>query len=501
MKIKWALCALLAALCLCAYACAEDDFWTNRLDFYYHANSNCMGEADMVPISEAAALAFSKLACPICVQAADDGEDVRAVSRGGTIVVRFSDAWLDAQELTGVFGWNVADRYTGKQADRMLGEYLHGDAYNAFLRQYLDTGSAEGRADTPHILATDGSLVMNKRHIGTAWYIVLRPKQAFDQEWSMYWRVSSHALKMEEGVLSIEFDLQTIEETRSLKLNRMDGSQPIYERSGDDMQIAVYRALDGNVAVIWDRGIADVGEAEAQLCIDGAPEAIALNGYVENGAQVYCCMLTDGELQALQRNARAEILYVENVNERLYRRVEKDQYVYCAWETDETLFSIERIDGSDPVDDDFHLMTGGLSASPTHFVVQSTGADYLMDDQGKRYDPDTDLPPADRITPLIWHADGGVFLVEGYSGLNNCFSVGDRLSEKDLNFGVEYQDPNAERMRKEYNSSYYCYLIDEKAQLIGSESNCAFTIYENGEIHMRNSAGDVRSFGPYCSAE
>lgn len=501
MKKKWILCALLAALCLCAHACAEDGFWTRRLDFYYHANSNCMGESGMVPISEEAALAFSKLACPICVQAADDGADVRAVSRGGTIVVRFSDAWLDAQELIGVFGWSTADQYTGKQADRKLGEYLHGDAYNAFLRQCSAAGSAEGRADTPHILATDGSLVMSKRHIGSAWYIVLRPKQAFGREWSMYWRVSSHAIQMENGVLSIDFDLQTVEETRSLKLNRMDDSQSIYERSGDDLQMAVYRALDGNVAVIWNRGIADAENAETLLCIEGAAENIAMNGYTENGAQVYCCMLTDGELQALQRNARAEIIYVEEVDERLYRRVEQDQYVYCARETDEALFSIERADGVDPVDNDFHLIAGGLPSDDISFVVQTVGADYLMDDQGARYDLDADLPPADRITPLIWHADGGVFLVEGYTGLQNYFSVGERLSEKELGFGVEYQDPNAEAMRKKHNSSYYCYLIDEKAQPIGSESFCAFTLYENGEIRMRNSAGELRSFGPYPIVE
>ena len=156
------ICVLILALGLGSGAFADASFWTRNDDIYYHAAQACAGEG-CVPISEEAALAFAKYACPVCCEWPDGGEEPAAASRGGTIAVRFSDAWLEKQELTDVFGWQVDNRYGGVQAQRNLAEYLHDEAYAAFTGELSAQGAADGRVNMPHILAADGALVIFER--------------------------------------------------------------------------------------------------------------------------------------------------------------------------------------------------------------------------------------------------------------------------------------------------------------------------------------------------
>lgn len=296
--------AVLLMLPVCAYADAQDEFWTRNDDLYYHFNRYCGGADGMVPISGAAARAFDKYVCPVCFQAEDAGGDVQAVARGGTIVVRFSDAWLAQPELTGVFGWSPDSEYTGEKAERLLADYLHGDTYNSFMADYLADGSAEGRARNPVIL---DELIMNRRHIGSDWYIVVRPEEKFSDSWEMYWHINGIKLRREDESLFTNFDLQTVEEYKELKLSRGGGEGPVFELENDGLHMAVYRELDANIAVIYEKN-ADKDFLEgAQLRMPGMEEGIELDGYMDGKQGVYCCTLTDAELALLQNGVRPEI--------------------------------------------------------------------------------------------------------------------------------------------------------------------------------------------------
>lgn len=291
----------------CAFADVQGDFWTCNEELYYHFNRNCTGVEELVPISETAAQAFDKYACPVCFQSEDVGEDVQGVVRGGTILVRFSDAWLAQPELTGVFGWSADNEYTGQEADQLLAEYLHGDVYNSFLADYMADGSAEGRARNPVILETDGELVMNHRHIGSDWYIIVRPAKKFDNDWEMYWRINGIKLRMEDGSLFTNFDLQTVEEHKKLKLARGGSEGPVFEVENDAMQMAVYRELDANIAVIYEKNADKDFLEAAQLRIPGMVRGIEMDGYMDGSRGVYCCTLTDAELALLHNGAQAQI--------------------------------------------------------------------------------------------------------------------------------------------------------------------------------------------------
>lgn len=475
---------MLAAGAAC-FAEAQD-YWTRNADLYYHMHENCGGGTQRVPISEKAARAFAKHACPVCVPAEDRAGDVQAAVRGGTIVVKFSDAWLREHELTDVFGWSVDSRYPGEEGWRMLGEYLHGDAYNAFVSQYMAEGSAEGRAYMPHILSADGALVMNERHIGSDWYIVVRPQGKFRNKWEMYWRVSSLDLHMEDGALQANFDLQTVEETRELRLKTMNSSNAAYSYAGDGFELQVYEALEGNVAVIREEN-ADANRLE-NVCLVIGDElcCTGLSGYAEGDAAVYCCMLTDGELSALKSNVRAELWHVEHLTSDAYRVDMGDRFVYHSDADSSSAFVLEKINGVDPADHYFRMSVAG---EPGCFAARSGGQAAIYDYTGAvRAVPAAETDKyAERITPLVWQGETGVFLAEYHKYMD--YDPADRLFANGVEYGVRFgSDPEDEW------GSYLCWLSDENGNTIGESRNQAFTIYDNGEVSMENLDGEIRIF-------
>ena len=569
---------LLAALLLpaCALADVQSDFWTCNEDLYYHFNRYCGGADELVPISEKAALAFGKYACPVCHQAEDAGGDVQAVVRGGTIVVRFSDAWLARPELTGVFGWSPDSEYSGEAAEKRLTEYLHGDAYNSFMADFMADGSAEGRARVPDILSVDGELIMSRRHIGNAWYAIVRPAVKFNGSWNMYWRIDGIRLRREGESLFTNFDLQTVEEHKELSLSRGGSGGPVFELDNDALALSVYRELDANIAVIYEKSAdADFLE-DAQLRMSGMTEGIELDGYMDGGQGVYCCTLTDGELALLEGGVQPEIWHkplladaqfmdspyaevqrgtgdsgiidregnfvVEARYDSVSRpdslsfRITTPRPFFCK-EKDggltvlhgETLDSIVQLkvenkylrgefvnpsvfethsgkgmqlrslsDGSvlfeilfnetgnyggeiTHADGYYRVLADGY---PTRMVAwKGEGPEakaWLIDNSGNRISDDFQ-----RITPMLWSRDSGMFLVES-------FNPGDYDDET---FGGEKQS-SYEYGRKydgsAYGDSWRCGLIDQDGNILAEMKYTALEVFEDGAIWLTDETGNSR---------
>lgn len=483
--MKQILICLLILLLAAGWAAAEggDDYWTSNDDLYYHVNASCGAGEGRVPISARAGTAFGKDLCPICASREDDAQPPAAVARGGTIVVKFSDAWVNAHELTGVFGFSGESGYSGVQALRQLAAYLHGDAYNAFLTSWLQNGKAEGRANAPYILPVNGTLVLHRRHIGENWYIILRPQEKFSGAWNMYWRVSSYHLRAEGETLYSEFDQQTVEETYKLDVQALNGSEPVYRREGETA-IEVYQALEGNIAVIREENPCAQIES-VQLRIGGRSDGIELSGYVDGTSAVYCCILTDAELEALRANARAELWHTEAVNGDIYRVDGAQAYSYYSLSSDECLFTIDKAGGLDPVDDDFRLI---LDGEPDCFVVDDNIGEpaiyrYLQSGRELVTVQGGAGHQLKRVTPLFWYGDGGAFLAEAHK--YEDYAVDDRLFEN----GIEYDVRFGSAPEDEWGS-YLCWLVDEKGEVIGSDRNQAFTVHENGTVSFETIEGD-----------
>ena len=488
--------AMLLALLLCLFGTAlaqeADAYWTSSDDLYFHANGRCGAGENRVPISAKAGAAFGKGVCPVCIPLEDDGRPPVAVSRGGTIVVKFSDAWLNAHELTGVFGFSGESSYPGVQGLRQLGAYLHGESYDAFLEAWLESGFAEGRASTPYILPVNGALVMHRRHIGPYWYIIMRPQEKFSGAWSMYWRVSSYRLRAEADTLYSEFDRQTVEETRSLAVEAMHGSAPVLQRQSGSLVIEVYNALNGNIAVIREENPGGSLE-NVQLMIGGRNEGIELSGYMDGAAAVYCCMLTDAELEALQANARMEIRRTEAVNMNIYRVIASDGYQYYSRSSDELLVSIGKLNGLDPVDGDFRHIDSG--SAPDRFVLY--GEDTVEICRFTENGMETVYPDsanedirAERITPLFWYGEKCVFLMENHKYQD--YTPADRL----FTGGIEYGRRCGSAPEDEF-ASYTCWLADENGRAISGMNNQAFTLLEDGRIQLEDFEGNTIFCGPF----
>ena len=304
MKRNW-ICALLALLCAFAAARAEapEEYWTTNAELYFHACANCAGAEGRVPVSAEAAAAFDKFPCPVCVPTGDGPAQVQGAARGGTIVLRFSDAMLAEPELTSVFGWSFPEECTGEQAWSRLGELLHGGDYAAFVERVCDGGSAEAVARTPDVLNVNGELILNRRHIGGDWYVLVRPSERFADSWEMYWRIDGLRLSMEGDALSENFALQTPEAYETVRFSSVDGAQCVLQRAAGNLELSVYRELDGYIAVLCERGAdADFLE-EVGLRIGDRDCGVEMTGYMSGGDGVFCCMLTEGELHLLNVGA------------------------------------------------------------------------------------------------------------------------------------------------------------------------------------------------------
>lgn len=569
---------LLAALLMlpvCAFADVQSEFWTCNEDLYYHFNRHCSGNDGLVPISETAAQAFGKYACPVCSQREDEGEDVQAVVRGGTIVVRFSDAWLAQPELTGVFGWSPDSEYAGEEADALLAQYLHGDAYNRFIADYLADGSAGGRARVPAVLPTGGELIMNERHLGSDWYIIVRPAVKFGGSWEMYWRINGVKLQMDGETLSTNFDLQTVEEHRELQLSRASGEAPVLETESDALQITVYREMDANIAVIYENA-ADRDFLEgAELRIPGVKQGVLLFGYMDGERGVYCCTLTDAELALLQDGAQAEIWHKSVLEDAQFMdtpyagvrrgsgdsgiidregnfvveaqydsvsRPEPDSFritaprpFFCKekdggltvlhGETLEIIAQIEETDeylSGEYVNPSLFVTHSGkgmqlraladgsvlfellfdetgnyggeisnvdgyyrvrAEGNPTRMVAWKgdgpTAQAWLIDNGGNRVSGDFQ-----RITPLIWSGDAGIFLAESFNP----------DGYDDATFGADKQ--NAYEYGRKYDGSAYgeswrCGLVDQNGNALTEIKYTALEVLGDGDIWL--TAGDGNS--------
>lgn len=298
--------ALALTLLLLPGARAESKMWTTRAEECYHASAHCFGGASRVPISAEAAELFGKRPCPLCVGEAAPSAEPSAVVRGGTVALRFSDAWLMGPETIEVFDLGGAQFWAGEAAQRALAGFLHGEAYAAFMEDWGADGRAEGHARAPEILPLPGKLIMAARRVGGAWFVIVRPESIEGERWEAVCRVGSYRLEMNGEVLRAELEQQSLEDRIELELERVGEVRAVYEFP--QARVEIYHELGVDIAVIYAQADERLG-ADARFCIGDAAAGISMRGYVKGDEWVYCCILTEAEAARL---ADGEAPRVEN---------------------------------------------------------------------------------------------------------------------------------------------------------------------------------------------
>ena len=323
------LCAMLA---LAGLARAEDAVYVSP-DGCFHATPLCaLARADAEEYARLAALAAGEgeqaraaevlldayyprrplsetegcACCPVCVQDGTDYGGPTAVERGGTLVLRLSDAWIASRSLFSVFGVAGDETLTGQAALTALANCLHGDAYASFIEAALVTGAARADALCPDVWLDPGELRMHIRHIGGAWYLALRPgedarrRMKKDGRARIEARLEGGQLVWSNGALTKASWGLRCEETLDLKLASIDG-RPVFSGDFESLRVALFREMDANILVVRESpGAADWLDG-AVLTLDDRPAAEGLCGYMDGDDAVYVCVLSDPEADALKR--------------------------------------------------------------------------------------------------------------------------------------------------------------------------------------------------------
>lgn len=304
-------CLILALLLTLPAALADaDGYWTSNEDWYYHLSEYCGGAETMVPISLDGADAFGKYSCPACVPGENDGE-IQAVIEGGAgiLVVRIPDSCLGDAWFDEVNSYTDDASYEGNTAYRMLADYLSSETYVDFLSDYQARGSARASASQPRILALGNELVLSRRHLNGAWYFAVRIREPLREtffdvaSWTMNWRTDAFQLRMEDDVLICDYTTNTQTEKLDLRIE-VQSTEPIFEESFGELHFYVTQAMNEYIALILRR--ADDAVPDAELVI-GERAGIPLTGHINAGTDVYCCVLTEAELNALRTGATAEL--------------------------------------------------------------------------------------------------------------------------------------------------------------------------------------------------
>lgn len=261
-------------------------------DIYNHNTSDCygLGERIMNPNAD--------MPCPVCMSE-ENGDEITAVERGGTVIVRIPDAWMEKQTgFTQPFFGDGCREYTGEEAQKWLAQYLRGQTYADFLGEWNETGSAEAVAWTAGIAENEKLKEMNDRHLGNASFFVLRPMEKVTDTLNVNLSVYRYGFEAEGEILRQYRDADWNNKKHPIKLIK-DDAAAAFTGEYNGCKLTLYETEMGvYAAVIYKYDADDADLFYLWLRIDNR-ENIVMNGYMYKNRGVYCCVLTKGEAQMI----------------------------------------------------------------------------------------------------------------------------------------------------------------------------------------------------------
>ena len=359
---------LILIVLLACSAQAEQYYLTEQDDLCYHAYYSCGGAIDVQPISPEEAEAGGRYPCPICIPNDNEWEsDIAAVARGNTIILRIADHLIESAPLHGNFSFVRREpAILCADVPLCLAKYINGDAYCRFV-QDMKSDSAVITVRIPAVCSANDNdpRILNRRHIGNAWYFALQTDAPMDDTFDISWRANAFKFKFSyDSGLTVNDAQQTDLYPASLKPSPQ--TEPAaFSAQYDDCRIDVYtdagQDVRANIAVITLSG-ADANNLDNCTLSIGDPVSIPVNGYMDGENGVFCCTLTDVEIARLKNGEKAEI-QTPSRTERL--EWEHDKYT-AVRDIDLGTTGIANADGTfiiPPIYDDIFISS--FSSAPT----------------------------------------------------------------------------------------------------------------------------------------
>ncbi len=317
---------LCAALSLCVLARADDwnlgqrddwneEHWVSEYanEYYYHAAENCRlarysGALKRVG-SDALAEDYGRLCpCPVCCGVEDPKADADAVieayERGGTLVIRIPDARIRGQMFGASEPARVPEALLRENENQLddIARLVHGQDYCRWLENAVPGAEQVVEAGIPDLDAdrTD-ALLMARRHIGTAWVLVVRPNEAITEEYTLpviFYRADLRIATYDAGSTLRQGDGSTRWAGELALAVKKSGGEIAFrdEENWTDLQTYVVRDGDVNVAV-FRRSEIDAGGVSSRFAY--CCQQTWLTGYRDGEDVVYICPLSGGEVAAL----------------------------------------------------------------------------------------------------------------------------------------------------------------------------------------------------------
>lgn len=261
-------------------------------DIYFHEAGDCAGKEGRKQVKK------SELPCPICVDD-DISSKVTAKLRGGTVIVRVPVKWMERQEDLDKITFNMGEsKYDREEGMKRLADALHGEDYCDFLEDWNEKGKARENTWDVQIYDTEKLLVMNRRFIGNAWYMAIRPLEAIEDD---ELRVK---MGFSKGVAEAKGDTLTMTQTHEWFNDRYklkptkDTAKAAFKQEYEGYTLTLYPTMDMYVAVVH---LNDATEDDLWYLwlTPGDREKIVMNGYMNGDTGVFCGILTKGEAQII----------------------------------------------------------------------------------------------------------------------------------------------------------------------------------------------------------
>lgn len=304
--MKKLLVLLACAALLCGHALAEGAIWVDDdMTLRYHATEKCALAAKNLLESHGPASEYYP--CQACV--AEDGEqpDLQCFERGGTAIVRLSDAWLRRTLAEGTQPGEIPDAliHLGGTDDEDLARLVHGRDYVRLLEGQAAGSSQRAEALVPEY-AGDG-LLMSCRHLGAAWYLAVRPEGGVGERLELplrLWRAELQIDVYPAGIILSAEGAECRETTLTLSPVKSSG-EVIWQRDDGMADQGETVIRDGSLYTLVLRlhycDPDDPDDPGLDRLAQYGGEHFALNGYMDGGDGVFVAALTEGEVYALRQ--------------------------------------------------------------------------------------------------------------------------------------------------------------------------------------------------------
>ena len=298
------LCTALAML-LCA-ATAEGTIYVDDASHCWHSTRSCALARNLREISKSAAdyPDWEVRPCAACVPDETAYSGIEAWERGGTVVIRVPDSYLRQQMEPGGWEATASDAliHEADTEDGDIARLLHG-------RDYLDylENAREGQIYTTEAYIPDcmpDGLLMNRRHIGAAWYLTVRPSAPYDGgsfELPFYiYRDRLEITRWPAGATLSQAGGPMGEDDLTITPKKSGGKLAF--KSDDDF------AADAQFYVVRDDGVNILVVREKHFDpdysltrrVDYCHAQFTLQGYADGEDAVYCGVISDSELAAMR---------------------------------------------------------------------------------------------------------------------------------------------------------------------------------------------------------